>query len=119
MPRKTIRELLEGDAAVRLLAFRDSVARAFPGAVQDILLFGSRARGDPSPDSDYDVAVILTSETSLDRDVRRRLADAAWEHIIEGYAIIPIPIAADEFAPDCATRTELAARIATEGVVVE
>jgi uncharacterized protein len=118
MESKTIGQLLEGEAAVRLLAFRDSVAQAFPGAVQDIVLFGSRARGDAGPDSDYDVAVVLAKNLSLDRDVRRRLADVAWEHIIEGYAIIPVAMAADEFAADCATRTELAARIAAEGVPV-
>jgi hypothetical protein len=118
MQDKTIEQLLPKDAAVRLIAFRDAVARALPGVVEGVVLFGSRARGDAGPDSDYDVAVVL-KDLSLDRDVRRRLADAAWEHVVEGYAIIPIAMAADEFAANCPTRTELAARIAAEGVRVE
>jgi uncharacterized protein len=119
MQTKTIEQLLlPKDAAVRLVAFRDAVARALPGAVEGVVLFGSRARGDASPDSDYDVAVVL-KDLSLSRDVRRRLADAAWEHVVEGYAIVPIALTADEFAADCPTRTELATRIAAEGVRVE
>jgi hypothetical protein len=86
--------------------------------VESVVLFGSRARGDASPDSDYDVAVVL-KHLSSNRDVRRRLADAAWEHVVEGYAIIPIAMTADEFAAGGPTRTELAARIAAEGVRVE
>ena len=99
MQEKTIEQLLPRDAAARLIAFRDAVAQALPGAVADIVLFGSRARGDASPDSDYDVAVVL-KDLSLNRDVRRRLADAAWEHVVEGYAIVPIALTGDEFAAD-------------------
>jgi hypothetical protein len=119
MQMKTCRQVLDSDTVKRLIAFRDAVDQAFPDAVQDIVLFGSRARGDADPDSDYDVAVVLAKGLPLDRDVRCRLADAAWEHVIAGYAIIPVAMAADEFAADSATRTELAARIAAEGVRVQ
>ena len=100
MQAKTIEQLLlPKDAAVRLVGFRDAVARAFPGAVEGVVLLGSRARGDANSDSDYDVAVVL-KDLSLNRDVRRRLADAAWEHVVEGYAIVPIALTGDEFAAD-------------------
>src|SRR5439155_12453427 len=39
-------------------------------APERIILFGSRARGDHHPESDYDVIVVL--ETTLDRDERDR-----------------------------------------------
>jgi predicted nucleotidyltransferase len=116
MQGKGLDQLVAADAAARLVAFRNSVAQAFPGAVRDVVLFGSRALGDAQQDSDYDVAVLLGGDLSLDRNVRRRLADAAWEHVVDGYAIIPIALTTDELAEGCPTRTELGARIAAEGI---
>jgi predicted nucleotidyltransferase len=81
MQAKTIEQLLPKDAAARLFEFRDAVAQALPGAVADIVLFGSRARGDASPDSDYDVAVVLKD---LSNREGRRLADAAWSTSCRG-----------------------------------
>jgi len=118
MRSKVIGQLVEKQAAARLMAFRDSVVHAFPGAVRDVVLFGSRARGDATPDSDYDVAVVLAGDLPLDREVRRRLADAAWEHVIDGYAIIPIALKADALADGGPARTELGARIAAEGITI-
>lgn len=118
MHTKTLDQLLASDATARLIAFRDSVAQALPGAVHDVLLFGSRARGDASPDSDYDVAVVLRDNLSANRDIRRRLADAAWEHVIDGYPIVPIALEADTLADNRPTRTELGARIAIEGISI-
>jgi predicted nucleotidyltransferase len=100
------------------MAFRNAVVQAYPNAVQDVVLFGSRARGDTSADSDYDVAVVLAANVAIDRELRRRLADAAWEHVIDGYAIIPIAMEAHTLADDCPTRTELGARITAEGISV-
>lgn len=115
---KTVGQLVPSDAAARLIAFRDTIAREFPGAVRDVLLFGSRARGDATADSDYDVAVVLASSLAVDRDLRRRLANAAWEHVVDGYPIVPIALQAGEVAQDRTTRTELGARVAAEGISV-
>jgi predicted nucleotidyltransferase len=43
--------------------FRAALDRAYGERIERVVLFGSRARGDARPDSDYDVAVFL-------RDVR-------------------------------------------------
>ncbi|HTW70632.1 MAG TPA: nucleotidyltransferase domain-containing protein [Acetobacteraceae bacterium] len=116
MQPRTLEQLVESEAAARLVAFRDAVLHAFPGAVQDVLLFGSRARGDAQPDSDYDVAVVLEYPLALNRNVRCQLADAAWEHVIDGYAIIPLALSPDDLPSDRSRGTELGARIADEGV---
>ncbi len=42
-----------------LSRFRDAVAETYGERLERVVLFGSRARGDFRPDSDYDVAVFL------------------------------------------------------------
>ncbi|HYG87077.1 MAG TPA: nucleotidyltransferase domain-containing protein [Azospirillum sp.] len=42
-----------------LVKFRRAVEEAFGDKVERVVLFGSRARGDAKPDSDWDVAVFL------------------------------------------------------------
>jgi uncharacterized protein len=39
--------------------FRAAVAEAYGARVERIVLYGSRARGEATPDSDYDIAVFL------------------------------------------------------------
>ena len=41
------------------MRFRATVADLYGERVERVVLFGSRARGDARPDSDYDVAVFL------------------------------------------------------------
>ena len=49
--------------------YRRTLAKDYPGLVEDILIFGSKARGDAGPDSDLDVLVVLT-------EADRRIKDA-------------------------------------------
>lgn len=42
-----------------LSRFRDDLGRLYGERLDRVVLFGSRARGDAEPDSDYDVAVFL------------------------------------------------------------
>ena len=42
-----------------LTRFRAAVDALYGDRVERVVLFGSRARGDARPDSDYDVAVFL------------------------------------------------------------
>ena len=42
-----------------LVRFREVLAELYGNRLDRVVLFGSRARGDARPDSDYDVAVFL------------------------------------------------------------
>ena len=40
-------------------AYRQALDEQFPGLVEDLVLFGSKARGTATPDSDLDLLVII------------------------------------------------------------
>ena len=80
-------------------------------------MFGSRARGEARPDSDYDIAVILR-DLSNRRRVRRVLSDLAYDHILSGFFIRPIPLSSDYLEPREGRLTELAEDIIRDGVEV-
>jgi predicted nucleotidyltransferase len=56
--------------------FAADVRERFGGAVERILLYGSRARGDDVPDSDVDVIVFLADGTDL-REARTATSELA------------------------------------------
>jgi predicted nucleotidyltransferase len=43
-----------------------------------IYLFGSRARGEPAPDSDYDLMVVVADESPLERRRARLAYETLW-----------------------------------------
>ena len=49
--------------------FRPRLARAFGTRLRDVILFGSRARGDHRPDSDLDLFVVLDGPLRLSHDI--------------------------------------------------
>ncbi|HEU0155517.1 MAG TPA: nucleotidyltransferase domain-containing protein [Stellaceae bacterium] len=67
--------------------FRAVLDAVFGQQVERVVLFGSRARGDAGPDSDYDVAVFLRDlidrPTTLDR-----LAEVETDLLYETGAVI-------------------------------
>ena len=50
--------------------YRKALDGAFPGIVEDILIFGSKARGDSGMESDLDVLVVLRE---ADRQTKREV----------------------------------------------
>jgi predicted nucleotidyltransferase len=46
-----------------LASYRATLAEVYGDRLDSVVLFGSRARGDARPDSDYDIAVFLTDIT--------------------------------------------------------
>ena len=41
-------------------AYRQAVAQQFPGLIRQIIIFGSKARGTATEDSDLDLLVVIT-----------------------------------------------------------
>ncbi|HUV86016.1 MAG TPA: nucleotidyltransferase domain-containing protein [bacterium] len=61
-----------------LREFAAEVREKFGGAVERVILYGSRARGDDAPDSDVDVIVFLAEGTDL-VEARGALSDLACD----------------------------------------
>ena len=52
-----------------LLRFRSASDAAYGDRIERVVLFGSRARGDHRPDSDYDVAVFIKDFRTFGREI--------------------------------------------------
>ncbi len=53
-------------------AYREALDKKHPGSVREMLIYGSKARGQAHAESDLDVLLILKNEAgSLKRDLRR------------------------------------------------
>jgi predicted nucleotidyltransferase len=61
--------------------FRRRAEAALGGRLAKVVLFGSRARGDSEPDSDWDLAVFLRGP--LAETDRFTLSDAAYDILLE------------------------------------
>ncbi len=114
---KSATDILEPEAAARLAAFRRDLDAALPGMIRRVMLFGSRARGDAAPDSDFDVAVFVRADGAVHSETRQLIADMAFNQMIEGLELAPMALPDDFLDPvDGHYRSELARRIFAEGV---
>ena len=68
-----------GKQAALLQRIKNAVLELAPGA--EVILYGSRARGDAEPDSDWDVLVLIdeTPTSNFKSRIRRRLFDIELE----------------------------------------
>src|SRR5919109_3811267 len=63
---------LTADEQAWLDAYRRILKEQYPGIVERMAIYGSKARGDDHPDSDLDVLLIVKNETAhLQRQLRR------------------------------------------------
>jgi uncharacterized protein len=79
-----------------LTRFRAAVGKAYGDQLERVVLYGSRARGDHRPDSDYDIAVFIKEPGTL-WDEGGRLAELEDEILRESGAVInamPFPAGA-------------------------
>jgi predicted nucleotidyltransferase len=79
-----------------LIRFRAAVAKIYGERVERVVLFGSRARGDAKPDSDYDVAVFIRNVGAFTEE-SARLAAVSTDILFETGAVIsatPFPAGA-------------------------
>jgi len=66
-----------------LLELRMELASLYDGDLADLVLYGSRARGDAEKESDVDVLVVLKGEVNPSREVLRTsgiLSDLSLRH---------------------------------------
>jgi predicted nucleotidyltransferase len=105
----------ETEAAVRTFLGR---IPAEHGVIRAIL-YGSRARGEGRPDSDADVALIVTQGAG-DGERLGRLSDLAYEVFLEtGIMIQPVPISAHDWShPEDFLRPGYLRAVAREGIVL-
>ena len=70
-----------------LIRFRQALTGAYGSKLERVVLFGSRARGDARPDSDYDVAVFIHDPESFG-DESGRLAEIETDILLDTGAVI-------------------------------
>jgi len=79
-----------------LTRFRAAVTEIYGDRVERVVLFGSRARGDAKPDSDYDIAVFIKDASSFTGE-SARLAAVSTDILLDTGAVIsaiPFPAGA-------------------------
>ena len=54
-----------------LARFRNALNDLYGDRIERVVLYGSRARGDARPDSDYDVALFLSDVTNRWQELRK------------------------------------------------
>jgi predicted nucleotidyltransferase len=85
--------------------------------LHQLILFGSRARGDADPDSDMDVLVILDEPRTP--EVRDAVSDCAWEAGFDaGVVVVPIVVALDHWKNGPERSSLLAMAVREEGVTI-
>ena len=70
-----------------LIRFRAALDAAYGDPIERVVLFGSRARGDARPDSDYDVAVFLRNIGGVGEEIGR-LVDLGDDILVDTGAVI-------------------------------
>jgi predicted nucleotidyltransferase len=75
-----------------LQKIKSALQAAHGPRLKGVLLYGSRARGNAEPDSDWDILVLLEGPIELTRDIERNVA-AVYPLILEtGFVIHAHPV---------------------------
>jgi predicted nucleotidyltransferase len=86
--------------------------------VSEMIMFGSRARGDNRPDSDLDLAVVLNGKRGAFIDTKLDMAGLAFDVLMEtGVLVQAFPMWEDDLAhPEQFPNPALIRTIAREGI---
>lgn len=87
-----------------------------PGQVVRLYAYGSRVRGNASPESDLDLLVELREVTPT---VKRQILDRAWElSLEEGYVISVAIVSEDAFERGPLSLTAFARNVRRQGMEI-
>lgn len=97
-----------------LTRFREEITGLYGDRIERVVLFGSRARGDARPDSDYDVLVFLKDFGLRDRHEELGRLSQITANIIQdtGEFIAALPYPAGYYAQ----KTPLMYEVRREGI---
>ena len=99
-----------GDPIMR--RFRAALDEVYGERIERVVLFGSRARGDARPDSDYDVAVFLKELIGFGEEMER-IAEIETDILYDTGAVInALPLRAGSYQE----RTGLMQELRREGL---
>ena len=94
-----------------LSQFRSALDQLYGARIERVVLYGSRARGDAQPDSDYDVAVFLTDIGDRWQEIDRLVEAQTTLLFATGAVINALPFRAGSYQD----RTPLMHEIRREG----
>ena len=95
-----------------LSRFRETIAELYGDRLERVVLFGSRARGDARPDSDYDIAVFIRDLTDPASEMDR-LADVGTDILYDvGRVVHAMPYRAGSYRE----RTPIMHEIRQDGI---
>lgn len=95
-----------------LIHLRVALNAVFGTRIERVVLFGSRARGEAGPDSDYDIALFLHGFADR-RTEAKRLAEIETDLLYQKQALVTVlPFAAGAYRK----RTPLMAAIRRDGI---
>ena len=95
--------------------YRAALDDMYGARLERVVLFGSRARGDAGPDSDYDIAVFLHAISDRFTEMNR-LADLSTEILAEmGKFVHAMPYEAGAYNDE---RMPLMYEIRADGIVI-
>jgi len=84
--------------------------------VHEVRVFGSRARGDATEESDLDVLVVVDY---LDHSIEKYISDCAWESgFSENIIIMPITISIDTLKNSPIRKSSFIKNVYREGICV-
>jgi predicted nucleotidyltransferase len=84
--------------------------------LHEVKVFGSRARGEASPESDLDVLVVVDY---LDHEIEKYISDCAWESgFPEDIVVMPIVISLDSLKNSPIRESVFIKNVYREGVTV-
>ena len=115
--KKPLSHALQPDELRAVEEFKRRLLAELPGQVKDIILFGSKVRGDAHPGSDIDLLVIVHRRTpEVDHVVSEITADILLEKRID---VSALDFTTDQIAELTAIGTPFIRNVADEGIVLK